>query len=195
MEEASTQPAPFKPIDMPMMSPGQRVTAWVINLGEDEALTRVLDAMVEGQALADFCRDNGFSYTVLRKWIEGDKNRKAAYAQAKEDRADFQAEQILEVSRRDCTTPVLDGEGKLVGTRVDTGKVQQAKLETDNLKWIAARMKPKVYGDKVQVDATMDVRTATPLQLANELEKLGLGIVAHKLLPKAEGDDESAVAS
>jgi hypothetical protein len=73
-----------------------------------------------------------------------------------------------------------------VGTRVDAGKVQQAKLEADNLKWIAQKLMPKVYGEKIEATIN-DVREASNDQLAKELRSLGLGEVAAAMLGENGG--------
>jgi hypothetical protein len=182
------QPPPPKPPTDPAaaaflsMTSSQRFHAWRAKVSDQEAETQILDYVVCGGALHGFCSDNGFSYTTVLRWIRATKERGDAYDQARADRADIQAEQIIDVSRRDCSAPVLDGEGRVVGTRVDPGKVQQAKLESDNLKWVAARMKPKVWGDKVAVDHDFIPREASDEQLARKLTDVGLGPLADKLL-------------
>lgn len=68
------------------------------------------------------------------------------YARAREDQADTLADEILEVARSK-TDP--DEMGK-----VDNGAVQEKRLLVDSLKWRAAKLGPKTYGDKLQQEHT-----------------------------------------
>lgn len=170
-------------IDPAITGVARRFNAWVEIVGAQDACAAICDAVVEGWNLADFANANAFSYTYLARWLRADKDRAAAYDEAREDRADNYGDRVVRVAQRDCSAPVLDKDGVFRGTMVDKGKVAQARNEMDALKWHAGRMKARVWGDKVQVDATVDVRTATNDQLAGELRRLGLGAVADKLLP------------
>lgn len=152
----------------------------------------LLDHIVAGGSLQSFCRPREFSYNTFKRWIEASPARVAMYAGAREDRSDWQAESLAELSRRDCSTPVFDSEGREVGRKVDPAAVQQLKLEIDSLKWIASKMKPKVYADRLDVNATMDVRSAPAEALAKELAGLGMAGVAQALQqaykPPADGE-------
>lgn len=68
------------------------------------------------------------------------------YARAKEDQADFLADEILEQSykRENDDTPFTG-----------VNHIQRDRLITDNLKFIAAKLKPKRYGDKLDIEQTI----------------------------------------
>ncbi|RAU21131.1 hypothetical protein CU669_15140 [Paramagnetospirillum kuznetsovii] len=60
------------------------------------------------------------------------------YAHAREVRADVIAEEIIDIA--------------------DTAEdANIARLQIDARKWYAGKVRPKVYGDKIQQDVTMDV--------------------------------------
>lgn len=149
--------------------------------GEDAALVWLLDKIVAGESLNALCVANEWSYTTVARWLRAEPARQAAYDLACEDRAIYHAELILEVSRRDCTAPVLDNKGTFVGTRVDPGKVAQAKLEADNLKWIASKMNRR-YADRVDVNAQVDLKSVSDDALVAQLSAFGLGGVAREVL-------------
>ena len=71
--------------------------------------------------------------------IYNDKDFERKYMNALSSRGMIYADQLDEINRR-----VLNGE-------IDP---QAARLVADNYKWTAARLLPKVYGDKQQVDVT-----------------------------------------
>lgn len=181
------QQPPTPPIDpgvakLLTMTTSQRFHAWVREVGELEAETQLLDFIVEGGSLHAFCNANGFSYTTALRWIGKTKERQDAYDVARKDRADIYADKVVEVAQRDCSAPVLDREGNLIGTVVDKGKVAQARNEMDALKWQAARMNPKRWGDRIEVDQNINPREASNEQLARALTDVGLGAVADLLL-------------
>lgn len=72
------------------------------------------------------------------------------YARAKEEQADFLAEEMLEIAD-DKSDDLLDTEE---GQSANPVAVQRARLRVDARKWAAAKLKPKKYGDKV--DFTTD---------------------------------------
>lgn len=72
------------------------------------------------------------------------------YARAKEDQADFLAEEILDIADDSSQDTTTDQQGN---ARCDTEWVQRSKLRVDTRKWIAAKLKPRKYGDKLQHEA------------------------------------------
>ena len=83
------------------------------------------------------------------------------YARAREAQADKMAEDILAIADEECTmvradkhgTKDDDGEGS---TQVvfDATAVARNKLRVDARRWLASKMAPKKYGDKVQAELT-----------------------------------------
>jgi len=68
------------------------------------------------------------------------------YAQAKKHQADILAEQIIEMSDN-CAIEYHRGSEYIMATR----------LQVDSRKWMAAKLLPRIYGDKVTTDNTHTV--------------------------------------
>lgn len=87
--------------------------------------------------LRRMCAENpGFpNPDTIREWRHEYRDFSAQYDQAKRQQADLLAEDILDI---------VDDEGL-----VTTEDISKAKLRSDRRMWIAARLLPKVYGDKV----------------------------------------------
>lgn len=114
------------------------------------------------KSLKTICSDDGMPTvrTVLSWLSQGDKEEGKAelkrflhsYARAKEEQADFLAEEIIEIAD--------DGSNDLMTvTRGDTTYEQEnkevtnrSKLRVDARKWIASKLKPKKYGDKIDLN-------------------------------------------
>lgn len=100
--------------------------------------------------------------TIMR-WLadETKPEFREQYARAREAQADKMAEDILAIADEECTmvradkhgTKDDDGEGN---TEVvfDATAVARNKLRVDARRWLASKMAPKKYGDKVQTELT-----------------------------------------
>lgn len=84
--------------------------------------------------------------TVFR-WLEEHKIFRDQYARAHEMQADFDADEIREITRR-VIGPHEEGEAPLTH--------QDARLAIDALKWSASKRQPKKYGEKVEIDTPED---------------------------------------
>lgn len=118
----------------------------------DEICERIAD----GESLRSICRDEHMpcKATVFR-WLGLHKEFSDQYARAKEAQADSYEDDMLEIANHVGTPLMVDGfpllkDGQPVMI-VDAASVNHARLKIDTMKWIASKLKPKKYGDSVQV--------------------------------------------
>lgn len=105
----------------------------------------ILEAVASGAALSTAlkCASPSPSYAWAKGQLRSDPELKTAYQQAVEDRADRLAEELMELA--DTPMPEgLDGPGKAAW-------VQQMRLRVDARKWAASKLKPKTYGDRLDL--------------------------------------------
>jgi len=96
--------------------------------------------------------------STIFKWLRENKDFSEQYAKAKQESTDAMAEDILDIAD-DGTNDYMETED---GRTVYNGdSVQRARLRVDTRKWLMAKMKPKVYGDKQEIDHT--VRMVQPI--------------------------------
>lgn len=76
------------------------------------------------------------------------------YAQAKRTQADLLVEQALDMAQNNDNDVILDADGN---PRSNHAAVQRDRLIVDTIKWVACKLMPKVYGDKVQTDSTITI--------------------------------------
>lgn len=92
-------------------------------------------------------------YTTFMLWLREDDDISHQYAIAKEDQADFMADEMMDIADNDVADPVLvDGlplmvNGVPVMARSQVA-VAHARLRVDTRKWLASKLKPKKYGDR-----------------------------------------------
>lgn len=111
----------------------------------------VLDAEIcgriaRGESLNRICRDDHMPDIVtVYNWFIPHPDFFKRYTKAREDQADTLSDEIQEI---------VDEEPERVSTEfgsyVDSGYVANKRLRVDARKWIAAKLKPKKYGDKIQ---------------------------------------------
>lgn len=101
---------------------------------------------------------------TISRWLVDDDSLCQVYARAKERQADYLAAQILELSDQ-CRmgTRTTDRDGKIEIVTADM--VERSRLQIDARKWLAAKLAPRKYGDRVQVE-TSTTLTIAPVDLS-----------------------------
>jgi len=108
--------------------------------------------------LAHICKNNESfpTRTTIYEWIKINKSFADKYARAKEDQADFLAEEIVTIADAPLMTRTeFIGGGNSSGTISDN--VQRSKLMVEARKWVASKLKPKTWGEKIQTEHSGDV--------------------------------------
>lgn len=117
----------------------------------------ICEQIAEGKSLVSILKSKpGMpDYTTVCRHLKATEEEKDGfcqrYAQAREDQADYLADQIVEISDDGRNDTYVDEKGR---TKVDWDVVQRSKLRVDARKWVAAKLKPKRYGDRLQTVAT-----------------------------------------
>lgn len=121
----------------------RRTREQVILSEPDNALALICGWMAEGKHLTAFCREYDISYNVIHNWLDAEPSRRLSYARAREAGADAVANLAIDTL---STIPNRNNLGN-----VDPGHVSWLKNKADGLKWMAGKLQPTVYGDKVDV--------------------------------------------
>lgn len=116
-----------------------RAKGWDEFKAAKESIGQICEHVLSGESLLSFCKAKGFPYVTVLDWIGADPARTENYARAREARAEMVFESLDEVSEQAVTAE----------TAVE---VAGLRLKADNIKWKLARMAPKKYGDKVDVN-------------------------------------------
>lgn len=114
-----------------------------------ELADKMCAQLAEGISLRTVClaKDMPDKSTVFM-WFRTNKKFLDQYARAKEESADALAEEILDIS--DESLAVI----KTGVANKSSAYAQVQRLRVDTRKWIMSKMKPKKYGDKM--DLTSD---------------------------------------
>jgi hypothetical protein len=127
----------------------------------------ICQRLAEGQSLLEICSADGMpAESTVRAWALDDvQGFHAKYVRAREIQAHYLADEILRISN----TPELGKKVKRTeeGTEETEGDmIEHRRLKVDSRKWYLSKVLPKVYGDKLQVDANLNVGDAIAERLA-----------------------------
>ncbi len=128
----------------------------------------VLEAIANGESLTTGLTriSPSPSYAWAKLQLRGDHALKEAYQQAVEDRADRLAEELMELA--DTPLPEgLDGPSK-------SAWVQQMRLRVDVRKWAASKLKPKTYGERLDLSVSHE-----PISILAALEAARSRVLDH----------------
>lgn len=102
------------------------------------------------------------------KVIDSDPQYLEMYARATKDRADAIAERIMEVSHNSKGDWYINEKGCKVPNPV---AVQRDRLRMEADRWLAGKLNPRKYSDKVNIDANINVMNPLTTTEAEEILK------------------------
>lgn len=119
----------------------------------DEICTR----LAEGESLRTICLDDKMpSIGAVLRWVGENEEFRQQYARARQAQAEAYVAEISDIAddgSNDYKTVVgADGKEKEV---FDAEHVQRSRLRIDTRKWIACKVLPKVYGEKLELAGEM----------------------------------------
>ena len=107
----------------------------------DALAEEICERIANGESLRFICADAHMpALNTVRRWLADDRYAafRSHYARAREDQADFYADEIVEIA----------------DTEEDA---QRARVRIDARKWKASKLVPKKYGDRQMVDMDLNV--------------------------------------
>lgn len=136
-----------------------------------EIADAICERIAEGESLRTICDDDDMPNRVtVYRWLFKFQEFSNQYAQAREYQAETMADEMKDISDDGSNDWMerIDGDGKNIGWRENGEAIRRSALRIDTRKWIAARLLPKKYGDKI----TADVNSAVTITFAADDEKL-----------------------
>lgn len=138
----------------------------------------ICDALAEGYSLRRICKGEGMpNIATVCRWLAGNDEFRKQYAHAREIQADTLFDETLDIADDGSNDTYLDEDGN---QRTDHDVIARSRLRVETRKWMAGKLKPKVYGDKV--DLNHGVQPENPLATL-------LGQIAGTALPIVKKPD------
>ena len=125
-----------------------------------EIADKICESIADGLSLRTICKDENMpSRATVFKWLNDIDGFSNQYARAREEQAETMADEIVGIVD-DASEPLIiddvpmmvDGKPVMVTSQVS---IAHARLKMDARKWVAAKLKPKKYGDKLDVEANV----------------------------------------
>ncbi len=112
-----------------------------------EIADKICEELALGKSLRTVCSSEETpSIATVFKWMRDYPEFLNQYARAKEESTDALAEEIQDISDDALNDALAGGENKAVNAIVNAHR-----MRIDTRKWLMSKMKPKKYGDKMDV--------------------------------------------
>lgn len=135
-----------------------------------ELADRICAEIIDGKSVRTICKMEGMpSKRTIMYWLRIHAEFKKLYDIACVERSEAYAEEIVDIAddgSNDWMERELDN-GKSV-TVVDHEHIQRSRLRVEARKWICAKMKPRKYGEKIELEHTGSLDWAEQLQKSRE---------------------------
>jgi hypothetical protein len=116
--------------------------------------------IADGLAWREICKQLETSSATFRAWLNDDDEFQKRYARATEQRADAIFEDMLDIADDGSRDYEANDDGGIV---VNHDHIARARLRIDARKWMLAKMRPKKYGDKLELSGDPDAPVMTNL--------------------------------
>lgn len=134
-----------------------------------ETVGVICERLASGESLRKICSDDDMpAISAVFKWLSDNKTFAEQYARAREVQADTLFDEILEIADNGQNDTYTDDQGNI---RTDQDVIARSRLRVDSRKWMAGKLRPKVYGDKIAIGGA-DGLPPIAVQSGPDLSKL-----------------------
>lgn len=103
----------------------------------------ICERIADGESLRAICvGDDMPNRSTVFRWLSLEEGFSNQYARAREEQADLLFDETLEIADQYDSSK----------DKTDVEHIQRAKLRIDTRKWVAGKLRPKKYGDKLQTE-------------------------------------------
>lgn len=130
----------------------------------------ICDQIAEGRSLRSICRDKDMpSKTLVFRWLAQREDFAKLYAHARDAQADALVDEMIDIAD-DGSNDWMEQRGRdgaLTGWKENGETLKRSALRLSTRQWIAEKLKPKKYGNKVALtDAEGGPLTVNVIQRA-----------------------------
>lgn len=123
---------------------------------KDKIFETVFTEIINGRAVRNILKDEGMPPAVtFFEWLSKDEEKSKQYARACELRAEAIFDEILEIAD-DKSNDVEYTEN---GQTQNSEFIQRSRVRIDARKWVASKLNPKKFGDKIQAEHSGEITT------------------------------------
>lgn len=124
---------------------------------------KICARLADGESLRTVCKDEGMPCkSTVFNWLRTIPEFRANYGVAKVECADAYIEEVIDIADDGSNDWMLSNKPNSTGYVMNGEHIQRSRVRIDTRKWIASKMNPKKYGEKVE--ATMLGPNGGPVQ-------------------------------
>jgi len=131
---------------------------------------KICEQLALGISMRTVSRDESLpAMSTMFKWLREHKEFSEQYEKAKQESTDAMAEDILDIADNG-TNDYIERENKDGSTYevINNEAIQRSRLRVDTRKWLMSKMKPKKYGEKLELSGDKEnPLTVTVLDFKN----------------------------
>lgn len=129
----------------------------------DEVADIICTRIAEGESLRSICKGEDMpALSTVFRWLNMVPTFSDHYARAREEQAETLADELVSIAD-ETETKVLMGDDGTSILVLDSTAVARNRLRVDTRKWVASKLKPKKYGEKIQQEHSSPDGTMTPV--------------------------------
>jgi len=137
---------------------GTRATEGRPSMYTEELADKFCELLSTGSSLRSACQEEGMPAPVtIFQWIRKHEEFAKQYARACEERTEAMSEDILDISDDGSNDWMEKRFGDTEAWVTNGEALQRSRLRVDTRKWLMSKMKPKKYGDKLDLTAESTV--------------------------------------
>lgn len=133
----------------------------------DKTADIICERLAEGQSLRSICCDHEMpSQSMVFRWLGSNDTFREQYARAREAQADAIFDEILDIADDGTNDWMIrhGGDDEEAGWRQNGEAMQRSRLRVDARKWMAGKLRPKKYGDRIEVEHSGEMQVTTKEQ-------------------------------
>lgn len=115
----------------------------------------ICERIADGESLRSICDDENMpARSTVFKWLSLVEPFADQYARAREAQADAIFDDIIQIADdgRNDWMERKDAEDENIGWRENGEALRRSQLRVDARKWMAGKLRPKKYSDKLEID-------------------------------------------
>lgn len=135
----------------------------------------ICERIANGESLRSICEDEGMpSKSTVFKWLSEEQTFSDQYARAREAQADAIFDDILSIADdgRNDWMEKKNADGECTGWNENGEALRRSQLRIEARKWMAGKLKPKKYGDKLDLNVSGSLETVSEDQLNARISQL-----------------------
>lgn len=113
----------------------------------EETAAVICERLISGESLRKICLDEGMpAQSTVCRWLANNEPFRKQYAHAREIQADTIFDECLDIADDGVNDYMGDDE------KYNGDAVQRSRLRIDTRRWMAGKLAPKRYGEKMELE-------------------------------------------